>query len=61
MEMSAAAVAQPMLKMGQQAMQMLLRRTKSIAEGVYSDEAELVRETELRVRDSTAPPSSGCR
>src|SRR5208283_6118553 len=50
-------VAQPMLEMGKQAMQMLLRRMKSINEGVYSEDEKVVLKTELRVRDSTAPPA----
>jgi LacI family transcriptional regulator len=49
-------VAQPMMEMGKQAMQMLLRRITSIHEGVYGEEEKVVLKTELRVRDSTAPP-----
>jgi LacI family transcriptional regulator len=52
-------VAQPMLEMGKQAMQMLLRRMKSINEGVNGEDEKVVLKTELRVRDSTAPPSPG--
>jgi LacI family transcriptional regulator len=54
-------VAQPMLEMGRQAMQMLLRRMKSINEGVNGEEEKVVLKTELRVRDSTAPPPSASR
>jgi DNA-binding LacI/PurR family transcriptional regulator len=49
-------VAQPMLEMGQRAMQMLLLRMKSFGEGVIGEEEIVVLKTELRVRDSTAPP-----
>jgi LacI family transcriptional regulator len=51
-------VAQPMLEMGKQAMQMLLSRMKSFSEGVNIEEERVVLKTELRVRDSTAPPPS---
>jgi len=45
------------LEMGRQAMQMLLRRMKSFSEGANGEEERVVLKTELRVRDSTAPPA----
>lgn len=52
-------VAQATLEMGKQAVQMLLRKMQSFKEGVDGEEAEvIVLKTELRVRDSTAPPCS---
>jgi LacI family transcriptional regulator len=52
-------VVQPVLEMGKQAMQMLLRRMSAFKEGVYGPEERVVLKTELRVRDSTAPPPAG--
>jgi hypothetical protein len=52
-------VAQPSFEMGRQAMQMLLRKMKSLRENDHSIEDKVMAlKAELRVRDSTAPPFS---
>lgn len=51
-------LAQPSLEMGKQAAQMLLRKIESEKEKENGDEQTIViLKAELRVRDSTAPPS----
>lgn len=51
-------VAQPSLEMGKQAAQMLLRKIACEKEQAGHDERTVVvLKAELRVRDSTAPPS----
>ena len=51
-------IAQPTFEMGKQAMQMLLRQMSCFREGAWSEEEKVILETELRLRDSTAPPFS---
>jgi LacI family transcriptional regulator len=51
-------VAQPALEIGKQAMQLMVRQLKALEEGAGSDGEEVVTlKAELRVRDSTRPPS----
>jgi LacI family transcriptional regulator len=54
-------VAQPNLEMGKQAVQMLLRKIQSVDRGEGDEQKVVVLKAELRVRDSTAPPSPADR